>query len=120
MLTILPESTGNLVAVSVSEKLTSQDFNLYCSLVKERIEKFGTARVYFEMKEFTGWETGSFIENAVFDIIHGSKFGRVAMVGDKMWQQLAARIASPVKKEGIKYFDMNERELAKKWVAQPV
>ncbi|MCW3111269.1 MAG: hypothetical protein JWQ09_5775 [Segetibacter sp.] len=70
------------------------------------------------MVDFNGWEVGSFIENAVFDIIHGRKFGKVAMVGEKIWQEWAARLASPVKREGIKYFDISEKELALKWIKQ--
>jgi hypothetical protein len=116
MITILPETRDDLVAISVSQKLTAKDFDLYRALIKERIEKFGFARVYFEMREFYGWEAGSFFENAVFDIVNGSKFGKVAMVGDKIWQELAARLAGLVKKEGIKYFDLRQKELALRWI----
>ena len=116
MLTILPETIDDLLAVRVSEKFTAEDFERYSQLIKDRIGEFGQARLYFEMVEFDGWEAGSFIENGVFDISHGNQFGRVAMIGEKKWQELAAKLASPVKREGIKYFDSNEKELAMNWV----
>ena len=119
MLTILNQTKDDLLAVCVSQKFTAKDFEMYSGLIKERIDKFGQARLYFEMIEFDGWEAGSFIENGVFDIMHGHQFGRVAMVGEKKWQEWAARLASPVKREGIKYFDTSEKELAMKWVREP-
>jgi hypothetical protein len=48
----------------------------------------------------------------MFDIIHGQKYGKVVMVGEKSWQHLAAIVASPVKKKGVKYFSLHNRELA--------
>lgn len=116
MVIILGETKDDLLAVRVSKKFTSNDFDLYRSSVKERMEKYGSARLYFEMVDFHGWGVGSFIENAVFDVVHRKQFGKVAMVGDKVWQKWAARLASPVKKEGIKYFDIKEKEVAMKWV----
>jgi len=118
MIEILPQTSDDLLAVCVSQKFTEDDVSLYRSLIKERIEKNGFARLYFEMIEFDGWEIKSFVENAVFDIKYGSQFGKVAMVGEKIWQEWAARLASPVKKEGIKYFDIKDRELALKWIKE--
>jgi hypothetical protein len=112
MLTILPETKGNLLAVQISEKFTSEDFGQYKIMIRDRMFKFGTAKVYFEMSEFRGWKFLSFVENAIFDIVHGRKYGKVVMVGEKSWQHLAAIVASPVKKKGVKYFSMVNRELA--------
>ena len=119
MLTILSATNDDLLAIGVSEKFTAIDFETYSALIKERVEKYGQVRLYFEMVEFDGWKAGSFIENGIFDIKHGRQFGRVAMIGEKKWQEWAARLASPVKREGIKYFDTSERELAMKWVKEP-
>jgi hypothetical protein len=116
MITILPETHRNLLAVQVSAKLTDQDFDIYRSLIRQKMEEYGSARLYFEMVNFEGWQPGSFVENGVFDLVHGREYGRVAMVGEKQWQHWAARLASPVKKEGIKYFDLSDREKAMAWV----
>ncbi len=58
------------------------------------------------------------IENGLFDVIHGLDYGRVAMVGEKKWQEWAAKLISPVKKKGVRYFDLAEKEQAMKWVRE--
>jgi hypothetical protein len=118
MLTVLKETKGDLVALCVTKTFTSADFELYSSLVRGQIEKSRTPRVYFEMQAFKGWELAAFVKNAVFDLVHGRQFGRVAMVGSKNWQKWAARLASPVKKYGIKYFDVQDKRFALQWVTE--
>ncbi|WP_347159732.1 STAS/SEC14 domain-containing protein [Pontibacter chitinilyticus] len=49
-------------------------------------------------------------------MVHGLDYGRVAMVGEKQWQEWAANLISPVKKKGIEYFDLAEKEQAMTWV----
>ena len=118
MLTILTETKGNLLALQVTDKFTGEDFEQYKIMISDRMQRFGNARLYFEMPGFKGWEIGSFIRNALFDIINGRQYGKVAMAGEKWLQHLAARLASPVKKEGIKYFSLMEKEKAKSYVDQ--
>ncbi|WP_207425289.1 STAS/SEC14 domain-containing protein [Pedobacter sp. SYSU D00535] len=116
MIKILPESERDLLVVKVTAKLTDSDFDIYRDAVRMRIEQFGYVRLYFEMEAFEGWEISSFLENGLFDLVHGQKFGRVAMVGERQWQEIAARVASLVKRKGIKYFELGDREIALLWV----
>jgi len=118
MLTILEQTNEQLLAVRVSGKLTAADFDTYKEQITNRMERTKAARLYFEMVDFEGWQPGSFIENGLFDLIHGRKYGKVAMVGDKSWQEWAARLASPVKKEGVHYFDLADKEKAMAWVKE--
>ena len=116
MLTILDETKEQLLAVRVSGWLTAEDFDAYKALISDRMQHTQAARLYFEMVDFEGWQPGSFLENALFDLIHGREYGKVAMVGEKKWQEWAARLASPVKKEGVYYFDLTHKEEAMAWV----
>jgi len=118
MLTILTETKGNLLALRVTDKFTSEDFEQYKIMISDLRQRFRNARLYFEMAGFKGWEIGRLIRNALFDIVNGRQYGKVAMVAEKWWQHLAARLASPVKKEGIKYFSLVEKEKAKSYVDQ--
>ncbi len=116
MIQVLPETENDLLAVKVSGKLSAGDFDTYRELCRQKMQTYGSVRLYFEMESFHGWETSTFIENAIFDLIHGRQYGRVAMVGDKQWQEWTARAASPVKKKGIKYFDLADKAIALQWV----
>lgn len=118
MLTILDDTNEQLLAVRVSGKLTAGDLDVYKSQISDRMQRTHAARLYFEMVDFEGWQPDSFVENGLFDIIHGREYGKVAMVGEKKWQEWAARLASPVKKKGVHYFDLAAKEQAMAWVKE--
>ncbi|HEY0897100.1 MAG TPA: STAS/SEC14 domain-containing protein [Sphingobacteriaceae bacterium] len=113
---VLNETEGNLVAVRVSGTLTERDFDRYRVLLREKMELYGEIRLYFEMLDFTGWKPASFLENALFDLVHSRKFGKVAMVGEKDWQRWAAGLADLVKAGRVRYFPWHEREFAMAWI----
>ncbi|MBF9253453.1 STAS/SEC14 domain-containing protein [Pontibacter sp. 172403-2] len=118
MLQVLPETTDEMLAVRVSGELTNEDFDRYRELIRDRMKATGEARLYYEMADLDWVKPGAALENALFDIVHGREYGRVAMVGEKTWQEWAAKLISPVKKKGVRYFDLTEREQAMAWVQE--
>lgn len=116
MLVVLSETEGDVVAVRVSGKLSERDFDRYRMLLREKMALYGKVRLYFEMVGFSGWQPGSFLENALFDLVHGRKFRKVAMVGERDWQRWAAGLADLIKSGTVRYFPVSEREFAMAWV----
>lgn len=70
------------------------------------------------MVELDWVKPGAALENAWFDNVHGREYGRVAMVGEKTWQEWAAKLISPVKKNSVRYFDLAQRAQAIAWVKE--
>ncbi|WP_266203045.1 SpoIIAA family protein [Pontibacter kalidii] len=116
MLEILPETKDDMLAVRVSGELTNEDFDLYRDLIRDRMKQYGAARLYYEMVNLNWVKPGAALENALFDLVHGRAYDRVAMVGEKVWQKWAANLISPVKKKGVRYYELHEREKAMQWV----
>lgn len=83
MIQQLPETSDNLIAVRVSGTLTSADVQFFQNLLEPVMQRQGSARLYFEMVDFHGWEPGSFLKHGLFDLTHGRLYGNVAMVGEK-------------------------------------
>lgn len=109
-----------MLAVRVSGELTNEDFDVYRQEICDKMKKYGTARLYYEMinLDLNRIKPGAALGNALFDLVHGRKYGRVAMVGEKVWQEWTAKLISPVKKKGVRYFDLHEREQAMQWVQE--
>ncbi|MBC5775580.1 STAS/SEC14 domain-containing protein [Pontibacter sp. KCTC 32443] len=118
MLTVLPETHDDMLAVRVSGQLTNEDFDLYRELIRERMKQYGSARLYYEMSDLNWVKPGAALENLLFDLVHGREYGRVAMVGERWWQELAANLISPVKKRGVRYFTISQRADAMRWVQE--
>jgi hypothetical protein len=115
---ILPLTHDNLIAVSVSDTFTAEELDHFKTFVREVIEQFGEVRVYFEMEQFDGWEIGSFVENALFDLFHAHQYSKVAMVGEKNWQAWMTKIVDLVKSGPVRYFDLSQRAEAMEWIQQ--
>jgi hypothetical protein len=116
MLEILSETRDNLLAVRVRDKLAIPDFDQYRNLLRDLMQRYKEVHLYYEMVNVEWVQPVAAIENGLFDMIHGLDYGRVAMVGEKKWQEWAAKLISPVKKKGVLYFDLAEKERAMKWV----
>jgi hypothetical protein len=102
----------------VSKELTIADFDQYRNLLRDLMQTYPEVHLYYEMKDVNWVQPIAAIENGLFDVVHGLDYGRVAMVGEKKWQEWGARLISPVKKKGVRYFDMAEKEQAMKWVLE--
>ncbi|AKD02366.1 STAS/SEC14 domain-containing protein [Pontibacter korlensis] len=118
MIEILPETRNNMLAVRISDELTVDDFDQYRNLLRDLMQRYKEAHLFYEMVNVDWVQPVAAIENGMFDVIHGLDYGRVAMVGEKKWQEWAAKLISPVKKKGVRYFDLAEREQAMKWVQE--
>ncbi|MFD2248394.1 STAS/SEC14 domain-containing protein [Pontibacter ruber] len=116
MLEVLPETHDNVLAVRVSKELSVPDFDRYRNMASDLMRKHKETHIYYEMADVNWVQPVAAIESALFDVIHAFDYGRIAMVGDKRWQEWGAKVASRVKKDGIRYFDPAHKEQAMKWV----
>ena len=113
---LLPLTRDNIIAVRVKDTLTAEEFDHFKKLVDHTIEQYGEVKIYFEMEEFEGWHAGTFLDNALFDIVHAHQFSKVAMVGEKTWQAWLSKLVNLVKRGEVKYFDLTQRVQAMEWI----
>ena len=116
MLQILKESEGNLIATVASGKLTVADYDQLLPLLKTKLAQHQKIRWYFEMNAFEGWELKAFWEDVKFDLSHANDFEKVAMVGDKQWEEWMTKTMHPFTNAEIKYFPLSQKEVALQWI----
>jgi hypothetical protein len=110
------EVGGKLLIISVTAKLTREDYKSFVPKVEELILKFGKIRVVFEMRDFHGWDASALWEDIKFDIRHFSDIESLALVGDKKWEKGMSIFCKPFTKAQIKYFDLTEIYKAYEWI----
>jgi len=113
---IQEEAGGKLLIISVTGKLTGDDYKSFVPKVEELILKFGKIRMVLEMRDFHGWDTGALWEDIKFDIRHFSDIESLALVGDKKWEKGMSIFCKPFTKAQIKYFDLTEIYKAYEWI----
>jgi hypothetical protein len=118
------EDGGKLLDVHVSGKLDAADYEHFVPEFERLVRLHGKLRVLFSMTGFHGWEAGALWDDIKFDMKHGADIERLAMVGEKKWQQGMAAFCKPFTKADIRYFDHAQEAEARKWleelVAEPV
>lgn len=116
MVRIEREKTGNLVKAYVSDQLTQEDYDKILPALQQTLNEWSEVRLYFEMRDFSGWEAGAALADLKFDIEHGNEMSKVAMVGAKKWQEWLTAAMKPFTSAEVRYFDLPEREEALRWI----
>jgi hypothetical protein len=99
------ENGGNILIVHVTGKLTKGDYEVFVPEFERLLGQHGKLRVLFDMTGFHGWEAGAIWEDIKFDVKHFADIERLAMVGEKKWQEGMATFCRPFTKARIRYFD---------------
>ncbi len=115
MLDIFPETHDEFVAVRVSGKLDRSDYDLIIPLLEQKIAEHHKVSLLWEMVGSERWTLSGLWEDTKFDVKHAQDFKRIAMVGEKRWEELTTQLMKPLTSAEVKYFDLSERREAFKW-----
>ena len=107
---------GRILEVDVSGKLTKADYEAFGPRVEELMKQHGKIRILFRMHDFHGWTVGGLWEDLKFDLQHFRDIERLAVVGEKRWEQAMATVCKPFPSAEIKYFDVSEADQALQWL----
>lgn len=114
----LEKTTDHKIAmVSASGKLSKEDYEHFVPEVERMIKEVGKIRLLFEMRDFHGWDAGALWEDIKFDLKHFADVERLAMVGEKKWEEWMAKFCRPFTTAEIRYFDQSQAEEARSWIA---
>ena len=112
------ENGGNLVVVRVTGKLVKADYERCVPEFDRLIRQHGKLGLLFEFTDFHGWEGGALWDEIKLDIKHVADIERIAVVGDKKWEQGMATFYKPFTKATIRYFDQANAVEARKWLRE--
>jgi hypothetical protein len=105
-----------ILFVDVRGKLSQEDYEHFVPEVEQQIREQGKVRLLFAMRDFHGWEAGALWEDIKFDFKHHADIERLAIVGEKKWEQWMASFCKPFTGAEIRYFDHYEMKAAEEWI----
>ena len=120
MINFLDEPQDDLMAVMVTGKLKKADYDNLLPVLEEKIKKYGKINLYWEMQNFEGWDLSAAWQDLKLDLKHANHFRRVAMVGDKSWEQRLTQLMKAFSKADVRYFGRSDAMQAKQWVKAAV
>jgi len=110
------EDGGKVIALHVSGKLEKEDYEQFVPEFARLSRQHGKLRLLFDMSGFHGWKVSAAWADFKFGVEHFSDIERLAMVGEKKWQQGMATFCKPFTKASVRYFDHADGAEARKWL----
>ncbi len=108
----------NRVSVPLRYKLAKEDYERFVPEFERLIRLQGKHGVMFDMIEVHGWKLSTGWEDFKFALHHFKDIERIAMVGEKKWQQGMATFCRPFTSAAIRYFDHAEAAAAREWLGE--
>jgi len=109
---------AEMIHVTVSGKLTKEDYLLFVPRLEKDIQEIGKIRLLFQMQDFHGWKMAALWEDLKFDMKHFSDIERLAMVGDKKWEKGMSVFCKPFTTAKIRFFEAEEVDQAINWLLE--
>ncbi len=113
------ENGGKVLVVHVSGKLVAADYEHFVPEFERLVGLHGKLQVFFDMTHFHGWTAGALWEDTKFAMHHFRDIDRLAVVGDKKWQEGMTTFCKPFTKATVRYFDHADAAEARKWLGEP-
>lgn len=115
MLTIEKRADG-VLGIFADGQLTTDD---YADFVRrfEQLVRQGPNPIRIELgPDFSGWSVAALWQNMKFDYGHGEQFGRIAVIGDRCWEEWGTELTDPVFPGEMHFFERGQEADAEEWL----
>ena len=110
------ETAGTDIFLSLKAigKLTHEDYQTITPILDAALQgvKQPQVKVLVDGTELEGWEPRAAWDDFRLGLKHGNVFGKIAIYGNKNWQQITARVGSWFISGEVRYFEDMQEALA--------
>lgn len=105
------------LTLKASGKLTHKDYETIIPMIDSALAEVKQPKIkaLIDGTELEGWELRAAWDDFRLGLKHGNQFVKIAIYGNKGWQEMAAKIGSWIVSGEVKYFE-NE-ETAIEWLS---
>lgn len=88
-------------------KLTHEDYTKITPMIDAALVgvKDPKIKCLADLTELEGWEARAAWDDYKIDLKHGSEFERLAIVGNKRWEKVGAKVANWIMSADVKFFN---------------
>ncbi len=109
------QSTVSMVA---QNKLDIKDHENLIPILTNHIIAHLEVKWYIEMKNFEGWATSAYWKGIELELPNEVRLKKVVLVGNLKWQEQFTEVLIHFSKAHIKFFKVEEKDDAKKWLGK--
>jgi len=117
MIEQLKTDSSKILGFRMSGKLHDEDYKTFVPIVEASTAQ-GKIRLLAKFEDFHGWDMHALWDDIKFSTKHCTDIERIALVGDKKWEEWMAKVCKPFTMANIRYFDVKEENAAWAWLAE--
>lgn len=102
------------LTLKASGKLTHKDYETIIPMIDSALAEVKQPKIkaLIDGTELEGWELRAAWDDFRLGLKHGNQFVKIAIYGNKGWQEMAAKIGSWFVSGEVKYFDNEDTAIA--------
>ena len=95
------------VEIAMVGKLTHEDYELFVPMIDNAMKYTPDMKMnmLFDMRELDGWELQAGWDDFKFGLNHRSDFAKLALVGNRKWQEMSAKLSNWFVGGETRYFE---------------
>ncbi|GJM12145.1 MAG: STAS/SEC14 domain-containing protein [Pseudohongiella sp.] len=104
----IQRSNNNIfLSLKATGKLTHEDYKTITPLIDSALDavKQPKVKVLIDGTELEGWELRAAWDDLKIGLKHGNEFSKIAIYGNKNWQEITAKVGSWFIGGEVKYFE---------------
>ena len=117
MIEQLPSPSDKVLGFKMSGKLHDEDYKRFVPLIDAAAQQ-GKVRLLAQFHDFHGWDLHALWDDIKFATKHCADIERIALVGDRKWEEWMAKVCKPFTAAKVRYFDASAMEAARAWLAE--
>ncbi len=119
MIELIDIPSPRAVGAKISGKIEKPDLDQVIAAIEKKLQKVDKIGIYVELESFDGISFDALADDVKFALANLNRFDKKAVVSEEEWVEKAAEFADKVFSGiEIRHFSPEEREKAKKWVAE--
>lgn len=109
--------TGNLIYVNLSGTITKEEYAAFEAKLQKLSAQTESFCIYADATGMDGADAGAIWEDFK-NIPNYRNVTKFAVVGDKTWMQVVAKLSTLFMKGEVKFFEPGQEEAARTWVKE--
>ena len=118
MIETIETGSRKVLGLKLCGKLHDEDHKQFVPRWETILTGRGKVRLFVEFEDFHGWDLHAAWDDLKLGLKHYSDFERIAMVGDRKWEELMASFCKPFTRAKVKYFERLEVHAAWTWLLE--
>jgi hypothetical protein len=116
MITPLQTDSPHIIGFALSGKLHDEDYRIFVPAVEAALAGRDKLSLFARFEDFHGWDLHAAWDDFKFGVKHYAGFERIALVGDRRWEEWMAAFCKPFTRAEVRYFNADEAEAAWAWL----